>query len=388
MPSDYVTRTTHHSYGSRLMNSVFGVLIGVLLVALSVVLLFWNEGRAVTTAKSLDETQAQLVSVAADQLDFTNSGKPVHVTGEAVSDATLSDETFGITETAVLKLHRVVEMYQWKERSETRTVKNGDGSEDRTTTYYYDTVWSSSRIDSSRFEERYNHRNPPAMPYDGRERIASPINVGSFTLSSTLVGKIDIAEARPISREEFASLGAGVQEAAGGRPLTLRSGVLYGAHTPEAPQVGDFRVKFQVVRPQTVSIVARQEGASLVPHPTEAGGEIALLQPGYHDGQSMIAAAHTKNTLWTWGLRAIGFVLMLVGFNLMLKPFAVAGDIVPILGDVVAAGVGLAAGAVALGLSFATIATAWFFYRPALAILLLTGGVLALYGARRLGARN
>ena len=54
-PGDTFTQVTSTSWIARLGKSILGVLIGIVLIIAAIVLLFWNEGRAVTTARSLAE---------------------------------------------------------------------------------------------------------------------------------------------------------------------------------------------------------------------------------------------------------------------------------------------------------------------------------------------
>ena len=56
--SDSFTTRTHQSWFSRIGNSFAGVLIGLALIVGMVGLLFWNEGRAVKTARSLEEIES------------------------------------------------------------------------------------------------------------------------------------------------------------------------------------------------------------------------------------------------------------------------------------------------------------------------------------------
>ena len=53
--SNTFTETTSTSWFTRIRNSVGGVVIGLILIVGMVVLLFWNEGRAVQTYRSLAE---------------------------------------------------------------------------------------------------------------------------------------------------------------------------------------------------------------------------------------------------------------------------------------------------------------------------------------------
>ena len=64
----------------------------------------------------------------------------------------------------------------------------------------------------------------------------------------------------------------------------------------------------------------------------------------------------------------------------------VLADVLPILGNIVEIGNGLVAGIVALVCSLVTIAIAWIFYRPVLAIFLLilaAGGIYLLWKKRQ-----
>ena len=84
--SDSFTETTSVSWFGRLRRSVGGVVIGLVLIIGMVVLLFWNEGRAVTTARSLAEGAGAVVSVGADAVEAANEGKLVHVSGTVTTD--------------------------------------------------------------------------------------------------------------------------------------------------------------------------------------------------------------------------------------------------------------------------------------------------------------
>ena len=88
----------------------------------------------------------------------------------------------------------------------------------------------------------------------------------------------------------------------------------------------------------------------------------------------------------TWLVRIGGFLLMFFGISMVLKPLSVLADVLPILGNIVEIGNGLVAGIVALVCSLVTIAIAWIFYRPVLAIILLAiaaGGIFLLWKKRQ-----
>ena len=58
-----VTETTTQSWGSRLGDSIKGVIAGIVLFLLGFPVLFWNEGNSVKTAKALDEGEGACIPV-------------------------------------------------------------------------------------------------------------------------------------------------------------------------------------------------------------------------------------------------------------------------------------------------------------------------------------
>ena len=74
-PGDAFTQVTSTSWIARLGKSILGVLIGIVLIIAAIVLLFWNEGRAVTTARSLAEGSRAVVEVGSASVDPANDGK-------------------------------------------------------------------------------------------------------------------------------------------------------------------------------------------------------------------------------------------------------------------------------------------------------------------------
>ena len=376
MANDSYTETTHQGWFSRIGNSIKGILVGIVLIVASIILLFWNEGRSVTEAKSLEEGIAAVVSVQSDAVNASNDGKLVHMIGEARTEETLTDEEFG-TSAVALKLRRHVEMYQWKEEKSSESKKNLGGSEDTTTTYSYSTKWSDDLIDSSEFKRPADHENPGSMTYPGQEYQAENIIVGAFRLSEGLIGQVSDDQALPADQS---ALPEDLREVA--KP---HGGGFYIGANPAAPKVGDLKITFEVIRPGKVSLIAKQLGDSFESFHTTVGGEINMLSMGEHSAQNMFADAQSTNSMITWGLRALGFFLMFVGFAAIFGPLSVLADVVPLFGTIVGMGTSVIAGLSAAVVSLVVIAVAWFFYRPFLSIALLAavGGLVYLVRSRR-----
>ena len=372
MSADEFTEITKTSWGSRIGSSIKGILFGLALIVVAVAGLFWNEGRAVTTAKSLDEGAGAVVSVEASRVDAANEGRLIHITGLATTDETLEDQTFGVTAKALI-LGRRVQMYQWKETTETTTKKNTGGSETTKTTYRYGKVWSESLINSGSFKKQEGHQNPGSMPYQTRTVSTQKAKVGAFRLTSAQVMSISAYQELPLGPDY--KLPADLDK--GSR---IGESELYLGANPNSPRVGDMKVSFAKVEPTTVSIVARQQGDGFDAYQTKAGDKLLMIKTGQIEAAAMFKAAQSSNKVLTWILRLVGFVLMFIGFSLIFKPLSVVMDVLPVLGNIAGAGLGIVSGLLSVVISIVVIAIAWLVYRPLLGVILIAvaGGLFVL----------
>lgn len=190
-----VTETTTESWGSRLGGSIKGVAIGGILFIAGIPLLFWNEGRAVKTAKALEEGASVCVNLPnADTVDATMDGKLVHVTGTAVTDEQLGDDLFTGLNPKAIRLTRKVEFYQWVENEKKEKKKNMGGSETTVTTYTYSKKWVDKPVDSSSFREA-GHDNQVFFPEaTDRTLVAETARYGAFELTGAQIKRISGAK--------------------------------------------------------------------------------------------------------------------------------------------------------------------------------------------------
>ncbi len=373
MPDSFQV-TSSSSWFSRIGKAFSGIIVGLILLIIGIALLFWNEGRAVKTYNTLKEGQGLVINVSADEADAANDGKLVHLTADATTEEILVDEDFGISANAI-RLQRDVEMYQWKETEESETRKKLGGGEETVTTYTYSKQWSSGLNDSSNFQQPEGHENPSEFPYDSMTWDAENVPVGAFYLSPDLISQLSDFADLPV--REIPEGAAWPEDA------TLSKGGIYLGANPAQPQVGDVRIKFSVIEPGPVSIVAAQNGDTFADYQTKAGGTIAMIVPGNVPAQQMFEDAIATNTLVTWLIRLGGFILIWIGFGLLFAPLSVLADVVPFFGNLVGAATGLIAFLLALAVALIVIALAWVFFRPLLAITLLVLAVVAaVFGFR------
>ena len=399
------TVNTHQSLGSRLGDSIRGILTGLALFVLAFPVLFWNEGRTVHRAKALSAGETACVESGLAP-DAALDGRLVHVVGEAASDETLSDPLFPVS-VAGIRLRRSVEMFQWEESSRSETKTNLGGSTDTKTTYSYSKGWSKHAIDSSGFAEK-GHDNPQ-MPIEEEEVQASRVRLGGFELSGSLIHRIGGERPLPLAAGTVADwtppfpahaaviggvlyLRPGAADATGTNIVAAAgTNAVVSAPAPDfitAPQVGDLRVSFHLATNHVVSVVAGQSGAQLGVFQTK-NGPVELLAEGGKSAEAMFAAAKSANRTIAWLIRLGGFLLMFVGVRLVLGPLTVLADVIPFLGRIVGVGTGIVAFLVALPCSLVTIAIAWIAYRPALGIgLLVAAGVAGVLLYRRAAARR
>jgi len=368
---EYVEQTTT-GLGSRLAQSIKGVALGIVLFIIAFPVLWFNEGYAVKTARSLTKGAKTVIDVSSDRVEPANEGKLVHVTGTATTAETVTDPILGVSANTI-RLRRKVEMYQWKETSSTEKQKNLGGSETTTTVYNYTQVWSEQPIASTAFKQPQGHQNPAVWPFRSADYFAADMKLGAFRLNQHLVNQFTGADPVDVSQ---AKLPAAIQA----RARQLGSGFEIG--DPASPQAGDLRVAFEQLKSPEVSIVSGQVRDTFEPYGVPGGETVELVVMGTQSAAAMFGSAESKNVGRTWLLRGLGFVLMFAGLMLVLSPLSTLGDVVPFIGDLLRFGAAIVSGLVALSLSLVIIAIAWFVYRPLLSTLLLVA-VAACVGVVR-----
>ncbi|BAB49913.1 mll2895 [Mesorhizobium japonicum MAFF 303099] len=378
--SDSFREVTSVSWFGRIKRAVGGVIFGLLLIVLMVIGLFWNEGRAVQTARSLAEGAGAVVAINADSVDAGNDGRLVHVSGPVTADGSLSDPDFGIAAQG-LRLSRSVEMYQWKEESKSETTKKLGGGEETETTYSYSKVWDDSQIDSSDFKKPDGHQNPP-MAIHSRVFQIPQGKLVAFDLDTPVLDRIDGDKAYSLSANQSATIKAAYT---GTKPLSIVDGRIYLGNDNTTPALGDYRIGYELAPLGVVSIVARQAGSRFEPYQTQAGDALLMVDTGNVPADKMFAEAVSANTLITWLLRAGGLLLLTIGFALFLSPIGVILDVIPFLGSMARMGTGIIAFFLAILVGTTTIAIAWFWYRPVLAAGILATGVIAAAAVYYLG---
>ncbi len=378
--SDSIREVTSVSWFGRIGRSIGGLVIGLLLILVAIVLLFWNEGRAVTTAKALAEGAGIVVSASADQVDPANDGKLVHVEGNVTAGSTPADPDFGIAAPG-LRLVRSVEMYQWRQDSRSETTTKVGGGEETVTTYTYSKGWSDRAIDSSGFRQPSGHANP-SMEIQDRTYQVPEATLGAFTLDRPVLDQVGDDTRLPVRPDQVAAVRAAFQ---GQTKVSVVDGRIYLGKDPAAPAVGDYRIAYSIAPAGSYSVIGKQAGVMFRPYATRAGYDLLMVSSGLVPAEKMFADAVADNTMLTWILRIVGLAVLWFAFMLFLAPLGVVADVLPFLGSIVRLGTGVLAFVLALLAGVTTIAVAWFWYRPLFAITLVAITLAVAFALSRLG---
>ena len=368
------TETTQVGFFARLKNAIKGIGLGISLIGIAVYFLFWNEGNAVRTARALTEGAAGAVSVDSAELDPQNEASLLHINGPLVLAAPLADVALGVVAPAqTVRLERKVEQFAWIEDKQTTTDTKLGGGQEKTTQYTYHLDWTDAPASGAEFRIPDGHMNPP-MPITSRVVRQPEGVIGAFTVNDEIS---DLGSATPVL------LNAGqAQKVARAlsleQPAKLVAGqIVFGADVA-APQLGDIRLSYQASTIDAASVVGVQRGDTLVPYTAQNGRKIYLVEEGLRTAEEMFQTAVASNTFKTWMLRIGLMVLLFLGFKALFGVVDVIARILPFLGWITSSVTSLISLALTLVVGGATMAIAWFYFRPVLSLVIIG---IALAGA-------
>lgn len=430
------TEIVRKSYLQRLVSAVTQLLVGLLLFVLAFPVLFLNEGHAVRVTQTLNEIQEACVPLQSnEQILPETEGKPVYLTGSAVTEDVLRDPVFGL-EVNGIRLTRHVEFYQWVEHVKSSTEKELGGSATTTSEYTYEKKWVEYPLDSREYKE-FGHSNTIAVEgVDDMEEEAEHVTFGAFRLSKRQIARIGVSAAlfnaadpqiiteitkwlsffgdeniapparnmKPYTPKEYRipehlrahteitdsglyiHMSPGFMDSESGKAL-FHDDTILGVNT--TAEIGDMRIRWTYVAPEVpVSLIAVQHNDTFTPYIAKGSTHATdLIRDGEWTPDMMFADARRNNEATTWIVRLAGALMMFIGLRLLLSPLVVLGDIVPFIGtllDMLSVGVCFL---LSMVLALITIALAWLAARPVLAVCLLAAALSLLLLMRRKKAK-
>ncbi len=328
-----------------------GIIAGLLFVIIGIILLWFNEGRTVKTAETIDEAQTQYIDVSSTKINSNNNGKLIATNGKLeLPSSGVTDTYFDVTVPSA-KLTRTVEMYQWKESCKT----DNNGNERCS----YSKQWSDELINSNSFANP-NYSNPSTMPYSSDTYYAQNVKLGAYNVNSDLLNQLNTNTKVTVTDNQN-SMRAGLNA----------SGYYYTNVQNNNPQIGDVRISFSYSNASNVSILAIQSNNTFTPFESTNGYSIYELQEGIMDGKEILNKLTNENNTLKWVLRLIGTIFVIGGFAVMISPLQRLANFIPILGTIFGWVSGFITVVLGLGVSLIVIALAWLRYRPIFSIILL-----------------
>ncbi len=284
-------------FGDKLIGSIGGMVVGILIFLVSFVVLFNTEGRtdySIVANKAVNAT-------AAGGNDF------VYVTGELKSEGRIGDEY--IAEGDYVALKRNVEMYAWEEDVET---------DDNDVKYYtYETAWVSEPADSEDFNDARGHENYP-MEIKNLTVFADKAFVGDYQVDPNKVrwpgyDKVSLNE-EMVYLDDFSQVADDY--------------LFRGYGTLQEPEVGDVRISYSAVNPgQKSTVFGRFDGNIMEAHHGENEKGLYRVFWGTNEDAISVLKEEYKTEGWVW--RIIGFFVMWMGLLLIFKPLTVAFEALP-----------------------------------------------------------
>lgn len=340
MADQYKVVTTK-GFGNRIVDSIKGIGIGILLFLASFYVLYWNEGRV-----DLSQVAKTAINISATEAAPADAnGKLVSTMGKVTSGETIGDDLY-LNPGKYLSVTRDVEMYAWVEKSASSSTQNTGGSETTETTYTYEKQWTSAPSSSSNFKSPAGHENPSKNTENTTKNV-SAAKVGNYD--------IDMANISLPGYSKVTMNTVNVKVPANGQ---ISGDYLYVPSAGTAsPVIGDLRVKYTALNQDIDAVVFGKLNSSKLEPFIDFKNDNAKLYRMFTEGSvdAAIAKLSTEHKLLTWGLRLAGFLMMWIGLSALFAPISTFLDILPFLGSLSRAMIGVVTFIVALVLSVVTI---------------------------------
>ena len=363
--SNRVVKVTRQNWGQRVSNSFGGLVFGLVLIPAAMAALWYGEG-----IQDLSKIASKAVQVEATQPNAASEGAFISVTGTLGTNAQLGDAPY-LVDGDYVSIERVVEMYAWKEKSDSSTTEDAvGGGSTTTTTYTYSKEWSQNPAQSSSFEEPGGHENPAKVLEDATI-TADYATIDSFELNPQ---SIQLPEGNKITPEPVVLPNGYVQTG---------SYIFSSESAATQPLVGDIRISY-VVLPvgKTVTAFGAKQGSAIVSTTVE-NEKFFRMFGGSH--AEALETMHGEYVLTIWLFRVLGTFAIFMGLQLIVQPLARILGVIGILGKAVEGVTGFINAFIALIMGTTIIIVSQIAHNIFLLItvLVLVGGGVYLYLRRR-----
>lgn len=387
-----IDESDDESFGFGKLRRLFGG--GSLLLA-CLGALVWNERESVAHLEALGAAAGQVQLASHDAVDPALEGKLVQLSADVKASGGVADPLTAVKVDGVA-LARSIQMYQWVEYEEDA----GRGK----TRYSYELSWAPGVIDSSKFYNPTGHSNPqPSLSEDvffADSARFGPYRFSSKTIVQRALGRFDDEQA--LSYGDITSIqaiGDWIQPVTNLPELSNELMSRGFQHWDSAyykgksqhygePELGDLMISYFVLPVgQTLSIVAMQQGDTLVPWPAPNGESVEIATAGFRSAQEIFlaernATSEAKNTIRLFGVLGSG-----VGLGMVFGAIGAFLTFIPVIGRLIAFSAFVAGALIGLVLGLIAMAVGWVAANPMLGGLMMAAIVAplawVLYTAQR-----
>lgn len=243
-------------------------------------------------------------------------GYMVRVTGTPQVVELPLDADFGVqADTPVLIRH--VAMFQWHEIHVGYPL--------------YEQDWVNRAVNSATFSDPRGHANPGPLPIPPRRFIAPRVRLDGFLLDAAIVDAIPGSV--PLT-PDFGRLPPNLAAT-----FHVVGDALVSSADPQAPRLGDLRIRWREVPLQPISVFARAEGDRLLPAQSAAAGSGFVVQLGDRSLADLLPDVPDAPA-WPWTRRLLALLLAVVAVRLLIAAwprlhrdplFVVAAALAPLM---------------------------------------------------------
>lgn len=357
--NDIFSNTTEINFLQRIGGSFKAVISGALVFCVSFVLLWKNEGCAVSQQAALNELKSKVVKADAQNPSVAFNGQPVLLQAALYSKNFVHDDQFVIKQ-PFIKIQRIVEMYQWIEKKEKNSKRSGSGTPKIT----YSKEWSEENHPSQQFKEPSGHVNPTPA-FTTKSFVANEVSFGKFK-GENILNEIQAQIPLPLSNQLLSPQIENLKTSLKKNSIQVIDNTIYLTTVGfQRPEIGDLRIKYLGVKSEYYTAIGTQVDANdLKAFVGSEGYPMLIVEKGVKNIKSMIKGEQKRNAQLTWIVRGFGVFLMFLGLMALLRPFMSFLEMLPLIGTMINFGVVGLAAAISLILSSVIILVAKLFYNP------------------------
>ncbi|MFW5780457.1 MAG: TMEM43 family protein [Bacillota bacterium] len=318
-------RVTRQSYGSKLISSVIGAILGIVLFLGSFVVLYINEGREDLSKIAMN---AEVITQQENNLE---SGSLVFIKGNLDTSNYVSDDY--LTNDNYIFITRAVEMYAYVEKEHKESEDNLGGSTTTVTTYTYEKKWTKSPNKSTTFRGDDNEV-PTDIPEGYNTWIEQKPSDNYQKASDLNMGDYSVGENVSFSGSKTLNLTQDNTETDDLDNPVVMEKYLYNSFSeppaPTSPSLGDIRISYKVLTSEdTGMLLGAVDGNDILAYITPKNNKLFRFFAEADSKAEAVLILESEHKTTTWILRLVGWFMMFAGLLAMTGPVTKFLSVIP-----------------------------------------------------------